>query len=133
MIYRLYEKHLVDRTVTKPLPEAVEKYLGGNWEALIEDHGLPPLDELLDQAPRISRTDLRRRLVDLAAQAATQRLDAIEQEWDSDEEIHELALDEVDLEIHDLAALDLHLGNMLLANAFAFYGAALDHRIAEDK
>jgi len=60
-----------------------------------------------------------------------EQLDAIEQESASDEEIAELALDEVELDAEDLAALDTHLGERLLADALSLYGEALASRITE--
>jgi len=131
VICRLYHKHLVNRTETIPLAEAVEQYLSGDWGVLVEALEWPPLEELLADAPRISRADLRQRLVALAAEDATARLDAIEEESASDEEIAELALDEVELDAEDLAALDTHLGERLLADALSLYGEALASRITE--
>lgn len=131
MIYRIYEKHVVDRTARMPLAMAVERYLGGDWSELIAEQTWPTLEELLGSDRPMSRAELRRRLAELAGKAVAQRLDAIEEESASDEEIHELALDDVQLEFEDCSAIEAHLGERLLADALSVYGEALASRIAE--
>lgn len=131
MICRVWEKHVVDRTGTMPLAEAVARHLGGDWSELIAEQAWPELEELLNGSLRISRDTLQDQLVELAEDAARRRLEAVEEESASDEEIHELALDEVRLDAGDLAALKAHLGEQLLADALSLYGEALASRIAE--
>lgn len=131
MICTVYKKHLVHGSTAMPLAEAVEEYFGGDWSELIAEQAWPELEELLAGAPAISRAALRQRLVELAAKTAAQRLDAVEEESASDEEIHELALDDVELDFEDHAALEAHLGERLLADALGVYGEDLARRLAD--
>lgn len=129
MICTIYKKHVVHGATSMPLVEAVEQYFGGDWAALVPELAWPPLEELLDGAPSLSRAALRERLITLAALEATARLNAIDEESASDEELYELALDEVELEPQDLAALDAHLGKWLFAQAVNVYGEELARRL----
>jgi len=127
----IYEKRIVYAPTRMPLADAVDQYLGGDWNELIPELAWPPLDELLAGAPTIPRSLLRQRLVTFAAETATRRLNDTLQESASDEAFHELALDGVALDADDLAALDAHLGAELLDTALAVYGQALADRLTE--
>lgn len=132
MFYQLFKKHLVSRPIRQPLADAVAEYFDGDWPRLIADLEWPPVEALLDGAPSLTRAAFRQRLVErLAATEVIRQFDAIEEDSASDEELFELALDEVELDAEDLAALDTRLGEPLLAQALEVYGETLASRIMD--